>query len=291
MPFLFISSAEERKTVEFTAGPSLRDLLDLTDLRVRSGCRGSGACGLCRVRVEEGEIDGPTQNETFLLSQEDLRRGIRLACQVTPKQDLSLTIVNPAPKSRWRSLRPEEVPAGPGSFPAPIRKIKDDKRYGVAVDLGTTHVSLSLWDMAGNRRLSGRFGRNLQAGCGSDVMTRLVYADASAENAETAGRAARDSISDGLRDICSREGYDPKKIGRITVVANTAMLCLLARRNFELLLQPEYWAREIDCAPAFVNGWFEGAGLDEGVPIRDCAASRGLRRLGPPRGGHSHTHN
>ncbi len=267
MPLLYISSEEKRETIDFTPGPSLRDLLDATGLRVRSGCRGSGACGLCRVRIEAGRAEEPTRNETYVLSREEIRRGIRLACQTAPKEDLRVSIVNPAPQSSWRSLRPEELPAGPVVASPSREKTNGHKRYGVAVDLGTTHITLSLWDTIEGRRVSGRFGPNQQSRYGSDVMTRLVSADSAAEDADAISRAARGSIGEALIDICSREGYDPREIGRIAIVGNTAMLLLLAKRGFELLLRPEYWAREIDCEPIHTDAWFVSTGLDQDVPV------------------------
>ena len=46
----------------------------------------------------------------------------------------------------------------------------------MAVDLGTTHIRLSLWDKRGGKRLSGRSGINPQLALGTDVMSRLVAA-------------------------------------------------------------------------------------------------------------------
>lgn len=267
MPSLFVSSGDKQETVTFTPGPSLRDVLDTTGLRVRSGCRGSGVCGLCRVLVEEGIVDEPTKNEAYVLSEEDRRAGVRLACQITPHGDLRVRVVSPAPESNWRSLTAEEMRAAPPSVRASQKAYVGGRRYGVAADLGTTHVSLSLWDMAEGRRLSSRFGLNQQVRYGSDVMTRLVFADGSAEHADAVSRAARDSMGDALLDICSREGYDPREIGRVTIVGNTAMLALLAKRGFGLLLRPGYWGSEVDCAPADVDGWFASAGLPADVSM------------------------
>jgi len=92
-------------------------------------------------------------------------------------------------------------------------------------------------------------------------MTRLVSAHQSREHADAISRAVRDSIGEALLDICSREGYDPGQIGRIVIVGNTAMLSLLTGRGFELLLQPEYWTREIDCEPLDTGDWFASRSL------------------------------
>ena len=55
MPELTLCIDGATQRIAFEPGPSVREILDATDFRVRSGCRGIGACGLCRVRVEAGE--------------------------------------------------------------------------------------------------------------------------------------------------------------------------------------------------------------------------------------------
>ena len=282
MPFLSISSEEERETI------SLRQArrCAICSIRRPSGsARVAGDRGPAAFAVsgsKRGRSTSPTKNEIFLLSQEDLRRGIRLACQIAPKGDLRLGIVNPAPKSSWRSLRPEEIPAGPPSVPAPRKRQRRQTLRGRHGPGDHAHKPVPL----GHGRkppLIGAVRPEPATRYGSDVMTRLVYADGPGErgNGKPGGKGFHQR---GLRDICSREGYDPKKIGHM-VSRQYGHAFLLARRNFELLLRPEYWASEIDCAPVRMDGWFVAAGLDDGRFGRDRAASCGLRRLGPPRGG------
>ena len=267
MPRLSVISGEEQRFISFEPGPTLRDILDTTDLRVRSGCRGSGVCGLCRVQIETGghgwtdtglpwQEAAETPGERLMLSEAELQNGLRLACQVIPREDMRIRIVNPAPRSTWRKLTPL----------APYLK-KGTGPYGVAVDLGTTTISLSLWDIAHNQRLSGRFGLNQQLRHGSDVLTRLVAACESKERAGEISRLAKDSIEEAILDICSREGYDLREIRQITVVGNTPMLALLAEKGFDLLLHPEYWTMEIDCRSEDTKGWFEAGGPNTGVKV------------------------
>ncbi len=47
-------------------------------------CGGLGRCGKCKVLVLEGECSPPTSEEKNYLSQEELRKGLRLACQARP---------------------------------------------------------------------------------------------------------------------------------------------------------------------------------------------------------------
>ncbi|MGC1404601.1 MAG: ASKHA domain-containing protein [Thermodesulfobacteriota bacterium] len=269
MPRLSVISGEEQRFITFEPGPTLRDILDTTDLRVRSGCRGSGVCGLCRVQIETGGhgqtgADLPwceaveTPGEHLMLSVDELRNGLRLACQVIPQGDMRIKIVNPAPRSTWRKLGPLEQA---------VLKKGTRGPYGVAVDLGTTTVSLSLWDFRHNQRLSGRFGLNQQLQHGSDVLTRLVAAGESTERAGELSRLAKDSIEEAILDICSREGYDLREIREIAVVGNTPMLAILAEKGYDLLLHPEYWAMKIDCRSEDTKGWFEAGGLHTGVKV------------------------
>ncbi len=117
MPELTIIQGEEERCITFVSGRSLRHILDATDARVRSGCRGMGACGLCLVRIQAGKAGEPTPNERMHLGGKQLAQGIRLACQVTATEDLHIELVAPAPKSTWRSLPHGEGRRDPLLFP------------------------------------------------------------------------------------------------------------------------------------------------------------------------------
>jgi uncharacterized 2Fe-2S/4Fe-4S cluster protein (DUF4445 family) len=257
MPELILGIDGETHRIPFEPGPSVRDILDATDFRVRSGCRGIGACGLCRVHVAGGEAGEPTQNERLHLTSAQLAQGVRLACQISPHLDMQVEILNPAPPSNWKSSQ-DTVSLHT------LREQAEEGRWlplgvkhpcGVAVDLGTTHLCLSLFDLAGGRWLADRWGRNPQQNFGADVITRLAAAAESPGAAREMSRLAVAAIGEALLDIATREGFDSRRIVNVTVVGNTAMLALLSSRNFELLLQPEYWTQPVDCQPRETSGW------------------------------------
>ncbi|HUX63328.1 ASKHA domain-containing protein [Sulfuricella sp.] len=256
MPELILGIDGETHRIPFEPGPSVRDILDVTDFRVRSGCRGIGACGLCRVRVAGGEAGEPTQNEHLHLSSAQLSQGVRLACQISPRHDMQIEILNPAPPSNWKT--------SPDAALLHILREQEEGRWlpsgvkhpcGVAVDLGTTHLCLSLFDLAKGRWLADRWGRNPQQNFGADVVTRLAAAAESPDAAREMSRLAVAAIGEALLDIATREGFDLRRIVNVTVVGNTAMLALLSGRNFGLLLQPDYWTRPVDCTPLETSGW------------------------------------
>ncbi len=58
-------------------------------VHINASCGGEGICGKCRVRVEEGKVEGGVSEK---LSQEDQDKGFRLACQAHAKSDLIIRI-------------------------------------------------------------------------------------------------------------------------------------------------------------------------------------------------------
>jgi len=173
MPVLHVAMKDGERHIPFAPGLSVREILDTTDIVMRSACGGVGACGLCLIHLETGTGGNPTANELINLSPDRIRRGIRLACQFRPLQDIRITIETPARTTNWRSIDEDEY-SPTAVLPPAVPAVKQDgPSYGVAVDLGTTQIRLSLWDMERGRRLAGRSGLNPQARFGAEVLTRL----------------------------------------------------------------------------------------------------------------------
>ncbi|MBI5582458.1 MAG: DUF4445 domain-containing protein [Deltaproteobacteria bacterium] len=253
MPDLILKTTGGDRRLEFSPTQSLKEVLEANNCRVRSGCRGTGACGLCRVAVSSAEADEPTTAEQLYLSDDQILSGVRLACQVRPRQDMEVTILNPAPPSRWRTIIPahgdhpygRRTPAP--SFPDLPKDIK--RPHGLAIDLGTTHISLSFFDFSAGQWFTGRRGLNPQGVYGADVMTRLTAACESPRLAQDMRKQTIEAISDAVQDVATREGMGTEEIVKCLLVGNTAMLALLSGRNTPLLLQPAHWEHPIDCLP------------------------------------------
>lgn len=247
MPLLTVHANSNELAISFQIGQSLRSLLDSTALRVRSGCRGTGACGLCRIRVLKGSGNPPSQNERIQLSSEQLESGVRLACQFLPTEDVVVELLNPAPSSNWKSLGREFLRPASRQNPSRSFAVSTVSPLGIAVDLGTTNISLTLYDLLTGIRLTERHGINPQAVFGADVMTRLVAAAESVETAVEMSSAIVAALAEALHDMGSREGFDLSQAIYMTVVGNTAMLALLTGKKHELLLRPEMWEETISC--------------------------------------------
>lgn len=228
---------------------SLRQALDTTELRVRAACGGQGTCGACLIQIVSGDFNPPTPAERQKMLPDDLANGIRLACQLRARGDGELYLQHPAPHSEWKSLDAEPLYRAAGN--AAITRYV----YGVAVDLGTTHIRLSLWNRQSGRRIGSRYSVNPQVAHGADVLTRL---DAD-HDGQAIGQEARKAIIDGIRDILIRDMGEVSpilaEIGKVLIVGNTAMLTLVCGNSSDSLYQPENWQRPIACLPADADAW------------------------------------
>ena len=155
-----------------------------------------------------------------------------------------------APPSNWRV-----PPGGPGAI-GPLRwgagsraVARGGASVGVAVDLGTSHISVAIVDLVRARPLALRVGPNPQGAHGADVMTRLVVAG-DPDHAATLAGLARAAVGEAISEIARSEGIDLQRVSQVQVVGNMAMLSLLADRNHQRLLDPANWSQPIEVCAA-----------------------------------------
>ncbi|MFA7240483.1 MAG: ASKHA domain-containing protein [Sulfuricellaceae bacterium] len=253
MATLLIRSAAGERRLTVSVGQSVREILDATDLRVRAACGGTGACGACAVRLLGGAVNPPSVAEYMRLSKGERAQGARLACQLRLAGDAEIQLDQPAPPCVWKSIAPENLISPPGRLPALQEYI-----YGVAVDLGTTHIRVALWDRRAGRRIATRRGFNPQGIFGADVLNRL---SAVPEHGYELAKLARSAINQAIRDMLVRDVGEVApmlmQIGQMIVVGNTAMLALLTEHGGAELLAPDNWQRPIDYAPSDPAAWHE----------------------------------
>jgi uncharacterized 2Fe-2S/4Fe-4S cluster protein (DUF4445 family) len=206
-------------------------------------------------------VNPPTENECIQISEKDRAAGIRLACQVYPGGDLNIELLNPGKVSAW-SVMPEytgmnkhPVAPLPGCSRPGYQDERDAIPYGLAIDIGTTSLSLSILDLQTGQRLSTRRGRNPQYWLGADVLTRLTRASASDIHARDMQQRLVEGIGSALKDMAERDRIALHHIRRAVLVGNTVMLSLLSGRNHDKLLNPEYWMRYLDVMPASTDAW------------------------------------
>lgn len=86
-----ISINEGESTFHVQGGGTLLNTLYENKVFIPSACGGKGSCGHCKVTILEG--GGPVlPTETPFMSRTELRTGVRLACQVKVKENISIRI-------------------------------------------------------------------------------------------------------------------------------------------------------------------------------------------------------
>ena len=86
---LKITFLPDKKNIEVSKGTTALEALERVGLNIDTPCGGKGICGKCKILIHKG-ITTATSIEEELLSEEEIKKGFRLACQAKLFQDLSL---------------------------------------------------------------------------------------------------------------------------------------------------------------------------------------------------------
>lgn len=278
MPEIKINTENKELIITCPLGASIKEALISADIPIRTGCDGSGACGLCRIIVLSGQVNKHSVSELIYLNSELRGQGIRLACQTIVKEDISIRIIAKGPKTYWKRLFDNErndlsyktpgCPVKAGIGPSvPI--------YGAAIDIGTTNIRITVLDLLTGERLCGRQGINPGIYTGSDILTRIQKACESEKNARQLQDHIVYAIADAFWTIQTKDNVPLQNINKVVIAGNTAMLTLLSGRNYHKLLDPKAWTEYIDCGPFGNFEWAFQWGLNPDAEILFISPLRG----------------
>ena len=180
-------------------------------------CGGHGKCGKCKVYVK-GNVNPLTENEKRLLTEGEIEKGIRLACNLIAEGECEITLSDNFGKA-------EIITDG---FMGEFSVNHDFSSYGVAVDIGTTTLCARLYDKNG-RCMAESSCLNSQKAWGADVISR-IEADIKGE-----GKALSSSVSSDINylieDMAAKAGISQKGIESLVITGNTAMLHFLTNTD------------------------------------------------------------
>ena len=201
----------------------LRVLLD-AGVFVDNPCNGTGVCGKCKVRIsgETAALSEIGETERRLLKEEEIADGIRLSCMTNVYGNLEVETLQKERKHRVLTS---------GHMPE-FEKDFHKNGYGVAVDIGTTTVVMSLIDLATGEELANASDINAQKHFGLDVLTRITYEyDHGEEGIRALQKAIVDSMNAMLDEMCeavrAEHGDIREEIQEIVVAANCTMTHML----------------------------------------------------------------
>lgn len=220
----------ENHFISSDTGQSFIEALNRAGILLQSDCGGSGRCGKCQVRIIDAEEKAdyrPDEAEQRLIARQDLRHGIRLACRLKIKSDLTAEI--PA-DSRFIP----EVVAKPATHELISKALAARKPasvpsegYGLAVDLGTTTIGIYLCNLAQKKVVVSIAVRNPQAMLGADVITRISAVMQDPRNLPRLQQMSVGAIKAAIRSICATTHINPGKISQMIVVGNSSMIHLV----------------------------------------------------------------
>ena len=95
--------------------------------------------------------------------------------------------------------------------------------YGVAVDIGTTSVAVSLVDLNSAQLIKVLSHENEQTAYGADVISRISYASESGEKRLHLKDAVKQTINNLINQLIKESGIPAHSIYKMTVVSNTTM--------------------------------------------------------------------
>jgi uncharacterized 2Fe-2S/4Fe-4S cluster protein (DUF4445 family) len=125
--------------------------------------------------------------------------------------------------------------APPASLSAGMRLIdlrptsgtEESPLWGAAIDIGTTTVTVWLVDLVSGRVQRQAAEYNGQIARGEDVISRIIYATKSAEQAGEMRSLVLDTINGLLTKSCERSRIEATEIVKCAVTGNSAMMHLL----------------------------------------------------------------
>jgi uncharacterized 2Fe-2S/4Fe-4S cluster protein (DUF4445 family) len=113
------------------------------------------------------------------------------------------------------------------------------KRFGAAVDIGTTTIVVHLVDMQNGHIVGTLSSYNPQVKCGDDVITRIVYATEKNGLQELQDLVVG-SISAMLNELAHKNSVEPSMIDYIVVAGNTTMTHLFYGVNPQFIREEPY---------------------------------------------------
>lgn len=215
---------------------------------IEAPCNGAGTCGKCRVLLDSESVHHVIHRGNHHLSRREENAGYVLACAAEVTADVMVQVPE---KTFERSLkitshgkkgcvtlaplitkeytgreRVTSVFAG-GELLGVEEGNSAAEAYGVAVDIGTTTLVVSLVSLADGRELATASALNPQSVHAQDVLSRIRFA-ADVDGLEEMRRGVIDEINLLVREVASRVGIRQELIYEMVFSGNTCMLHLAA---------------------------------------------------------------
>ncbi len=209
---------------EFFAKKGVNLLISMLEngIAVDTPCGGKGRCGKCAVQVLKGDIPISAEDRA-VFNENQLGDGFRLACRAEIQDDCEVKLIRSGSDdivavtdSKLKRSNCTDEKAGTLSIP---------EEAGIAIDLGTTTIALSLIDLKNRRTICSNAIANSQRLFGADVISR-IEAGIKGKQRELRRLVSEDIIKRTER-LVSDAGISWSSLKAVAISGNTCMLHLL----------------------------------------------------------------
>jgi uncharacterized 2Fe-2S/4Fe-4S cluster protein (DUF4445 family) len=219
---LKVTFLPENTHVHVLPGTTLLEAAGRANIIIETPCGRQGTCGQCRVVIPRN-APAPNEIERARLPQDDLARGVRLACQTPVNRDL---VVEVPAESRFlgQKILAHGIEAVCELEPC-VELDPDDaagRLCGAAFDIGTTTVVGTLLDLSDGTQLASLARANPQIPLGDDVIARIGHVGNHGGLNELR-RLVVDCVNEMIAEMCRRAGVPTESVYELAAVGNTTM--------------------------------------------------------------------
>lgn len=210
----------QNRTVSVLEGTKIIEAAAVTGIIINTPCGGTGVCGKCRVKIISPQLK-LTKADEKIFSGIELKQGWRLACQnmvfentviEVPKESLLSRIENIVIESDiLQTIKTEK------------RQIKEDKYFGIAVDIGTTTIAAAIIDLKNGSEVAVMGDVNPQISFGDDVISRIKYASSGKNELIKLQKTVIKQINSMIERLCKQGNINKNEIYEAAIAGNTAM--------------------------------------------------------------------
>lgn len=226
---------------------SILEWYQKTNNYIDAPCGGNGNCGRCKIKFLSNPPNA-SEKDYRLLSKKEIEQGIRLAC-ATEKTD-----------------REDFVRVGEWAFTAVSGVSESDEnrrawngcreaRFGVALDIGTTTIAMSLTGLTTGKSYGVHTNVNHQRSYGADVISRIQAANEG--KLSELQKCIQSDILNMLIEIVRKAGIRMAQVEKIVIAANTTMCHLLLGYSCEGLGKMPFEPADISLTKISARQLFE----------------------------------
>ena len=201
------------REIKTVSGRRLMESLVDNNIFLRSDCGGKGKCGKCLVNVISPEQEA----------------GLKPACTLEVTQDMVIEI--PETSMLSAHIITKAGVSLPDAFLAADPGAVDPQALGIAVDLGTTTITVYLLNIQERRILSSLAVKNPQALYVDDVVTRIGAVVNSSENLQHLQGLVVRAIEWGINSLLDALDLDGERLHQMVVVGNPTMIHIFCGVN------------------------------------------------------------